>query len=80
MAVSIVASALVGMASCQVQQSKFDRVWFHNGHVEYVRIGRVVQRPFGQIVPDGTPMVCWVTNKPIGYEDLTGEGRIVEAE
>lgn len=55
-------------------------VWFHNGHEEYVIIHHHAYTPQGREVPDGTPLECWLTGKPLRYEDLTLEGRRVFAD
>lgn len=55
-------------------------ILWHQGHEEYVVKNHLSYTPQGRLVPDGTPMVCWVTGKPIGVGDLRRDGRRVYAD
>ena len=64
-----------------------DRTWvepptilWHQGHEEYVVREHQSYTPQGRLIPNGTPMVCWVTGKPIGVGDLRRDGRRVYAD
>lgn len=72
---------ILGLLSCV--RAKLEppesRIWFHNEHEEYFSRNGHIYDPRGREVFDGEPMRCWITGKPIGYEDLSLKGRRVAA-